>query len=172
MRLERPAARTAPGTNGTGQILSGLGDSGAGSSGSPGVREARSGRSRLKNSAIRDPSNCEHLACAGKDTQRGRKVAANARFPASGDLPKSLGFLDFAQRSPYTDPVFKLSVRPPTGGAARGAGRSDRRRRSRHVRAASSRPFTHRSACRAPGMIRGSAHRRTRVCQRERSRDF
>jgi hypothetical protein len=158
MRLDRPAARTAPGTSSMLQILSG----------------SVVGCDVLaKTSAIRYPSTCGHFSCAEKDTRGQGKWPSRRETPPSGDSPKSLGFLDFPPRSPYTDPVFKLSVRPPTGGAARGAGRSGPSSALPGiVRAASSRPFTHRSACRAPGMIRGSAHRRTRVCQRERSRDF
>ena len=77
---------------------------------------------------LRTPCLCQ------KDTRERREGTLADQIFGSGDSPKDPGFLDFPQRSPYTDPVFKLSVRPPTGGAARGAGRSDRRRRSPHVR--------------------------------------
>jgi cold shock protein len=71
------------------------------------------------------------------ERQGTRKIDSLRRPPESaealwGETLRTAGFLDFALRSPYTGPVFKLSVRPRTCGAARGAGRSDRRRRSRH----------------------------------------
>jgi hypothetical protein len=95
------------------------------------------------------------------------------RFPparAASGWPGSRGglspaqLLDFPLGSPYTDPVFKLSVRlAETGQSAGFEGRSSAPPKfPGRLR----RPSTPRSVCRGPrDYLAGAVHRRTRVCR-------
>ena len=189
MRLERPAARMAPGTNTT-EILTGLGArcSGLGARGSGlGARGSGLGGSGIWARL------CQIVTISCRNWAHLRHSGAGAAPPAGRQGTRKM---ERFRRPPWSaEPLWGEPLRPPVSltspyevptltpfsssacGRALAAPREGRADRTvvgapGIVRAASSRPFTHRSACRAPGMIRGSAHRRTRVCQRERSRDF
>ena len=77
---------------------------------------------------LRTPCLCQ------KDTRECRGGSLATRFSVQGIRQRTPVFLTSPNEVPTLTPFSKLSVRPPTGGAARGAGRSDRRRRSPHVR--------------------------------------
>ena len=113
---------------------------------------------------LRTPGLCQ------KDTRERREGTLETRFSVQGIRQRTPVFLTSPSEVPTLTPFSSSACgRPP---AAPREGRADRTVvGAPRMCGSSSRPFTHRSACRAPGMIRGSAHRRTRVCQRERSRD-
>ena len=99
--------------------------------------DARGSRSPVqlrKTSAISDLSSCGHPACAGKDTRERREGTLETRFSVQGIRQRTPVFLTSPNEVPTLTPFSSSACGRPPGGAARGAGRSDRRRRSRHVR--------------------------------------
>ena len=133
-----------------------------------GARVACSASKNLSNQPpvqLRTPGLCR------KDTRERREGTPETRFSVQGIRQRTPVFLTSPNEVPTLSPFSSSACGRPS--AAPREGRADRTVvGAPRMCGSSSRPFTHRSACRAPGMIRGSAHRRTRVCQRERSRDF
>ena len=109
-------------------------------------------------------------ALGRENTREQREGTLATRFSIQGIRQRTPVFLTSPNEVPTLTPFSSSACGRPR--AAPREGRADRTVGAPGMCGSSSRPFTHRSACRAPGMIRGSAHRRTRVCQRERSRDF
>ena len=104
-----------------------------------GARRARDARARVACSASKNLSNQRSVqlrtpGLCQKDTRERREGTLETRFSVQGIRQRTPVFLTSPSEVPTLTPFSKLSVRPPTGGAVRGAGRSDRRRRSPHVR--------------------------------------